>query len=553
MHLESDVTSWSRLEALADAVEELFADVERVLTPFRDDSELAALNRDGRPQVPASPLLAELARAARRAATQTRGLVDATVPVGTRPRPAVRPDLAALLAAAPPRRAARPADGWRARQPSVDRDGRVCRPAGVTLDPGGLAKGLAADRAAALMPPGVAYAIGCGGDLAVGGRRWEIGVDGVRGVGHVHRLRVDGGGVATSGIHARAWRDADGHLSHHILDPATGRPAWTGLVAVTAVAACALDAEILAKGALLSGPRARAGCWRSAAASSSTTTGRPRSSAACGPRGWSSRHDERDRPLRPPVLAGQPLAGILAWLALSASMVIGLSMATKVAPRSMTPRLRVAHERVASSPSSRSAPMGCCCSVTASYARPSWTSSCRSASTMRRSGPDSGRSPATSRPRCRCRTTRGSASVRAAGVTRTAGSRSRGARRGARHRVGDRHRGSVDAGPVRADDRGRAGAPRPACEWSHTNGAETVASCGAVNLRVLSARLAPMDAARRLRPRLLPIAQTALAAVVAYYIAQLVPLDDPRPTFASIARSSASARPTGSAAGAPSS
>ena len=33
-------------------------------------------------------------------------------------------------------------------------------------------------------------------------------------------------------------------------------------------------------------------------------------------------------------------AGVLAWLALSASMVIGLSMATKVAPRSMTPRLR---------------------------------------------------------------------------------------------------------------------------------------------------------------------------------------------------------------------
>jgi sulfoxide reductase heme-binding subunit YedZ len=40
-------------------------------------------------------------------------------------------------------------------------------------------------------------------------------------------------------------------------------------------------------------------------------------------------------------------AGILAWLALSASMVIGLWMATKVAPRSMTPRLRVAHERIA--------------------------------------------------------------------------------------------------------------------------------------------------------------------------------------------------------------
>ncbi len=40
-------------------------------------------------------------------------------------------------------------------------------------------------------------------------------------------------------------------------------------------------------------------------------------------------------------------AGVLAWLALSASMIIGLSMATKVAPSSLTPRLRVAHERIA--------------------------------------------------------------------------------------------------------------------------------------------------------------------------------------------------------------
>jgi len=37
-------------------------------------------------------------------------------------------------------------------------------------------------------------------------------------------------------------------------DPATGCPAWTGLVAVTAVAANALEAEVVAKTALLSGP-----------------------------------------------------------------------------------------------------------------------------------------------------------------------------------------------------------------------------------------------------------------------------------------------------------
>jgi uncharacterized membrane protein YgaE (UPF0421/DUF939 family) len=43
------------------------------------------------------------------------------------------------------------------------------------------------------------------------------------------------------------------------------------------------------------------------------------------------------------------------------------------------------------------------------------------------------------------------------------------------------------------------------------------------------------DATRRLRPRLLPIGQTALAAVAAYYVALLLPIDDRVPTFASIA------------------
>jgi uncharacterized membrane protein YgaE (UPF0421/DUF939 family) len=38
-----------------------------------------------------------------------------------------------------------------------------------------------------------------------------------------------------------------------------------------------------------------------------------------------------------------------------------------------------------------------------------------------------------------------------------------------------------------------------------------------------------------LRGRVFPIAQTAVAAVVAYYVAQLLPLNDPRPVFASIA------------------
>jgi FAD:protein FMN transferase len=47
-----------------------------------------------------------------------------------------------------------------------------------------------------------------------------------------------------------------------VLDPATGLPAYTGIVQVSALAPTALEAEALAKAALLSGPRGAAGWLR---------------------------------------------------------------------------------------------------------------------------------------------------------------------------------------------------------------------------------------------------------------------------------------------------
>jgi FAD:protein FMN transferase len=71
-----------------------------------------------------------------------------------------------------------------------------------------------------------------------------------------HTFHVRAGGVATSGIDVRLWQGHEGDFGHHLIDPATGTPAWTGLVAVTALAPTALEAEALAKTALLSGPAA---------------------------------------------------------------------------------------------------------------------------------------------------------------------------------------------------------------------------------------------------------------------------------------------------------
>ncbi len=42
--------------------------------------------------------------------------------------------------------------------------------------------------------------------------------------------------------------------AHHLLDAATGRPAYTGVVQATALAPTALEGEALAKAAVLSGP-----------------------------------------------------------------------------------------------------------------------------------------------------------------------------------------------------------------------------------------------------------------------------------------------------------
>lgn len=262
VRLESALHDEGELEALADGIHSRIEAVESVLSRFRPDSELSRLNADPRAAVPASAILRRAVAAAVWASERSGGLVDATLlgelelaGYAEHWEPANRADVADALAWAPPRRPAAPA-AWRIHDRiGLDGERRVLRAPGVRLDPGGIAKGMAADLAAASLPAGVRYAISCGGDLAVGGeRRWEVAVQSARTEAVVHRLHVRSGGIATSGIGARIWRREDGSYGHHVLDPATGRPAWTGLVAVTAVAGSALEAEVLAKTALLSGP-----------------------------------------------------------------------------------------------------------------------------------------------------------------------------------------------------------------------------------------------------------------------------------------------------------
>ena len=258
-----DAEARSAAEAVALVRRRLLAWHDR-FTRFEPGSELSSVNRDPRPVVPVSATMALLAEAIRNAGERTGGLVDGTL-VGAldaagygRAAPRASLPLALALRLAPRRRAAAPdrAAGWRTL--AVDRAGwALHRPAGVLLDSGGLAKGLFADLLADELGTHASFAVDCAGDLRLGGtagRARPVAVASPVDGRTVHTFELAAGGVATSGIARRAWLDARGRPAHHILDPATGRPAFTGIVQATALAPTALDAEVRAKAALLSGP-----------------------------------------------------------------------------------------------------------------------------------------------------------------------------------------------------------------------------------------------------------------------------------------------------------
>ena len=74
------------------------------------------------------------------------------------------------LAAAPARRPAAPCPSARWRDIALDPSRRTIRlPAGVRIDLGGSAKGLAADLAADLLGHRATYAVDVGGDIRIGG------------------------------------------------------------------------------------------------------------------------------------------------------------------------------------------------------------------------------------------------------------------------------------------------------------------------------------------------------------------------------------------------
>jgi thiamine biosynthesis lipoprotein len=238
---------------------------------FKPESELSRLNHDERASVPVTAMMARFAQAVVDAAQATGGLVDATMldeieGLGYRAeRFQGSLALPLALALAPPRQpaGAHPDRRWRTIEVDLGTS-TVTRPPGVRLDGGGIVKGLLADVVGDMLREHNSFLVDCEGDLRVGGSgclERSVAVAAPLSQRILHEFRLADGAVATTSITKRSWMERL-KPAHHLLDPATGLPAYTGIVQATALAPTALEAEALAKAALLSGPQAAAGWLR---------------------------------------------------------------------------------------------------------------------------------------------------------------------------------------------------------------------------------------------------------------------------------------------------
>lgn len=242
---------------------ETLARVDAVASRFRADSEIRELERTARASDPVqvSADLAEALGIALRAAVLTDGAVDPTVGKALC-RLGYDRDLAAMdrdLTGSLPEPV--PVPGWRTVVLDAEH-ATVSLPAGTLLDLGATAKAWAADRAAST----IAARLGCGtlvslgGDVAVAGPAPEEGftvgiADVCDDTSATVSVALHSGGLATSGVGRRSWR-LGGQPVHHLVDPATGRPAITPWRTVSVAAGSCVDANTASTAAMIIGEKA---------------------------------------------------------------------------------------------------------------------------------------------------------------------------------------------------------------------------------------------------------------------------------------------------------
>ena len=247
---------------VADVGEHL-GELEQCWSRFRSTSDLCRLNRDDRPVVEVSPLLAAALHRSRVGWEMTDGRFDPTVhdSLGAA---GYRHPYSASLGRRGDLSHCGPAPGMAEVSIDLERN-LVERPVGLRFDLGGIGKGLAADMIATrLVERGaVGVCIGMGGDVRVAGVSppggWRVPVEDPHraGPGRTGSIWFEAtlhdGAIVTSTRLFRVWTTEAGEPAHHLIDPATGTPSVRDVDAVIVAAPEAWWAEVLAKAALIGG------------------------------------------------------------------------------------------------------------------------------------------------------------------------------------------------------------------------------------------------------------------------------------------------------------
>ena len=251
--------SAARVDAAFARVLAEFDRLDGLLSEWRPDSPISKLNAAQGAWTPLPPEAFALLQEARRLTALTEGGFDPTFKTlsglwrfdddATFTRPS-QADIDARLAAL---------GAARLELDAAQRAARLTHPQ-TQLGLGGIAKGYAVERAAALLRDHdvLAFCLGVGGETYCAGEKapgvpWVVGVRDPRDPdGLIASLPIKDAAFTTSGDYER-FRVVDGVRYHHILDPRTGAPA-RGCRSVTILAGSATEADALSTGVFVMGP-----------------------------------------------------------------------------------------------------------------------------------------------------------------------------------------------------------------------------------------------------------------------------------------------------------
>ena len=238
-------------QEIATRALEWFRRVEGCCSRFDPESEVSRLRAHVGTAVPVSDMLFEAVRFALAVAEESGGAFDPTIGDAMAAKGFNRHYQTGELVAAGP---APDAGGYKSVElDPVARAITLHHP--VTLDLGGVAKGLAVDMAARELAPLGHFAIDAGGDLFFAGcnadgEPWRAGIRHPREPASlIATLRMSDAALCTSGDYERR---VDGSGDHHLLDARTGRTA-VGAASVSVLAPTAMAADAFATAAFVLG------------------------------------------------------------------------------------------------------------------------------------------------------------------------------------------------------------------------------------------------------------------------------------------------------------